>query len=77
MTAIDQSYAWRKHDIIIIITNNLVKMFVESFFWKVLKKINQALMDKIQSSYYIGVNNIKTRTLYKDLTDFLMTGSMR
>lgn len=76
MTAIDQSYAWRKHDIIII-TNNLVKMFVESFFWKVLKKINQALMDKIQSSYYIGVNNIKTRTLYKDLTDFLMTGSMR
>lgn len=76
MTAIDQSYAWRKHDIIII-TNNLVKMFVESYFWKVLKKINQALMDKIQSSYYIGVNNIKTRTLYKDLTDFLMTGSMR
>lgn len=76
MTAIDQSYAWRKHDILII-TNNLVKMFVESFFWKVLKKINQALMDKIQSSYYIGVNNIKTRTLYKDLTDFLMTGSMR
>lgn len=76
MTAIDQSYAWRKHDIIII-TNNLVKMFVESFFWKVLKKINQALMDKIQSSYYIGVNNIKTRTLYKDLTDFLMTGSIR
>lgn len=65
-----------KHDIIII-TNNLVKMFVESFFWKVLKKINQALMDKIQSSYYIGVNNIKTRTLYKDLTDFLMTGSIR
>lgn len=76
MTAIDQSYAWRKHDIIII-TNNLVKMFVESFFWKVLKKINQALMDKIQSSYYIGVNNIKTRTLYKGLTDFLMTGSIR
>lgn len=76
MTAIDQSYAWRKHDIIII-TNNLVKMFVESYFWKVLKKINQALMGKIQSSYYIGVNNIKTRTLYKDLTDFLMTGSMR
>lgn len=76
MTAIDQSYAWRKHDIIII-TNNLVKMFVESYFWKVLKKINQALMDKIQSSYYIGVNNIKTRTLYKDLTDFLMTGSIR
>lgn len=76
MTPIDQSYAWRKHDIIII-TNNLVKMFVESFFWKVFKKINQALMDKIQSSYYIGVNNIKTRTLYKDLTDFLMTGSMR
>lgn len=34
-------------------------------------------MDKIQSSYSIGVNNIKTRTVYKGLTDFLMTGSMR